>query len=535
MIYIHRRPLIWRTLWPARSCFPAAVLRSVADMYHGGTNFGHTAGQGISTSYDYNAPLTEFGFAREPKYGVLKRLHAVLHTFEAVIVGTEPAAQWWSQGVAGMPGLSLYNYTNKVAFLVNSNRTVDFTVRYNCTASAVRVAAPAPAPDDDDIPVPTASSLSLEVTVPHWSVTIVDGDACSAVFSTATEPDARPPPPPAEAGPAGSPSSDWSFWVEPTDLAWCRDAGRLRTLAKLPEHIDFTGGPLVTDYLLAEAELPAGPLPAGTALTAMPSPAVGGPLGGVARVDGFVDGRGFSVTPGWPVSLPTGSSGGPLHLRMSIQGLPNYLWSNKLCKNGGCNGDWDSHLENYDQGLLGQILLNSTSSTASAGSSGMVVTNLTDAGWRVCAGLHGEALNLSSPVAADPPGGWQAGTRPLSATGTWVRLQLPLPTLAAANTSVGVGLNLTGMAEGEAWVNGHSLGRYTLHVLPSEPACTVCNRTGPYDPNGECHFRCNKLAEPLYHAPRGWLNHHSVNNTVVLWERESGADPSKVSFASVVG
>jgi hypothetical protein len=33
----------------------------------------------------------------------------------------------------------------------------------------------------------------------------------------------------------------------------------------------------------------------------------------------------------------------------------------------------------------------------------------------------------------------------------------------------------------------------------------VCNRTGPYDPNGECHTRCGSYAEPLYHVPRGWI------------------------------
>ena len=40
-------------------------------MYHGGTNFGHTAGAGIATSYAYDAPLDEFGAESEPKYSLL--------------------------------------------------------------------------------------------------------------------------------------------------------------------------------------------------------------------------------------------------------------------------------------------------------------------------------------------------------------------------------------------------------------------------------------------------------------------------------
>ncbi|KAF8670752.1 hypothetical protein HU200_050417 [Digitaria exilis] len=47
-------------------------------MYHGGTNFGRTSGGPyITTSYDYDAPLDEYGNIRQPKYGHLKDLHNV--------------------------------------------------------------------------------------------------------------------------------------------------------------------------------------------------------------------------------------------------------------------------------------------------------------------------------------------------------------------------------------------------------------------------------------------------------------------------
>ncbi|XVF88934.1 hypothetical protein PTKIN_Ptkin19aG0090900 [Pterospermum kingtungense] len=52
-------------------------------MYHGGTNFGRTSGGPyITISYDYNAPLNEYGNLNQPKWGHLKQLHDVLHTME---------------------------------------------------------------------------------------------------------------------------------------------------------------------------------------------------------------------------------------------------------------------------------------------------------------------------------------------------------------------------------------------------------------------------------------------------------------------
>ncbi|XLU23026.1 hypothetical protein S245_059092, partial [Arachis hypogaea] len=51
--------------------------------YHGGTNFDRTAGGPyIATSYDYDAPLDEYGNKAQPKWGHLKELHRVLKSME---------------------------------------------------------------------------------------------------------------------------------------------------------------------------------------------------------------------------------------------------------------------------------------------------------------------------------------------------------------------------------------------------------------------------------------------------------------------
>ncbi|XP_008793242.1 beta-galactosidase [Phoenix dactylifera] len=60
-------------------------------MYHGGTNFGRTAGGPfIATSYDYDAPIDEYGLLREPKWGHLRDLHKAIKLCEPALVSGDP-------------------------------------------------------------------------------------------------------------------------------------------------------------------------------------------------------------------------------------------------------------------------------------------------------------------------------------------------------------------------------------------------------------------------------------------------------------
>ncbi|XP_074269405.1 putative beta-galactosidase [Silene latifolia] len=58
-------------------------------MFHGGTNFGNTAGRFVSTSYDYDAPVDEYGLPREPKYTHLKNLHKAIKMCEQAMVSSD--------------------------------------------------------------------------------------------------------------------------------------------------------------------------------------------------------------------------------------------------------------------------------------------------------------------------------------------------------------------------------------------------------------------------------------------------------------
>ncbi|CAL9104787.1 unnamed protein product [Musa textilis] len=60
-------------------------------MYHGGTNFGRTAGGPfITTSYDYDAPIDEYGLLRQPKWGHLTDLHKAIKWCEPALVSGDP-------------------------------------------------------------------------------------------------------------------------------------------------------------------------------------------------------------------------------------------------------------------------------------------------------------------------------------------------------------------------------------------------------------------------------------------------------------
>ncbi|KAH9300796.1 hypothetical protein KI387_012379, partial [Taxus chinensis] len=100
-------------------------------MYHGGTNFGRTAGGPfISTSYDYDAPLDEYGYIRQPKWGHLKELHQALKKNEVALtngdinsisLGHDLEATIYSVNTTGAC----------VAFLSNAHPRKDATVQFN--------------------------------------------------------------------------------------------------------------------------------------------------------------------------------------------------------------------------------------------------------------------------------------------------------------------------------------------------------------------------------------------------------------------
>ncbi|VAI15932.1 unnamed protein product [Triticum turgidum subsp. durum] len=89
-----------------------------------------------------------------------------------------------------------------------------------------------------------------------------------------------------------------------------------------------------------------------------------------------------------------------------------------------------------------------------------------------------------------------------------------------------VAIYLGSMGKGQAWVNGHLIGRYWSLVAPESGCSSSCNYPGAYS-ESKCQSNCGMPTQSWYHIPREWLQ--ESDNLLVLFE-ETGGDPSKISL-----
>ncbi|KAG9151014.1 hypothetical protein Leryth_003135 [Lithospermum erythrorhizon] len=124
-------------------------------MYHGGTNFGRTAGGPfIATSYDYDAPLDEYGLYRQPKWGHLKDLHRAIKLCEPALVNGDPTVT------------PLGNYQEAHVFKYKSGGCAAFLANYNQHSFA------------------KVSFGNMHYNLPPWSISILP-DCKNTVYNTA--------------------------------------------------------------------------------------------------------------------------------------------------------------------------------------------------------------------------------------------------------------------------------------------------------------------------------------------------------------
>ncbi|KAJ6370065.1 hypothetical protein OIU76_028354 [Salix suchowensis] len=122
-------------------------------MYHGGTNFGKTAGGPyITTSYDYDAPLDEYGNLNQPKWGHLKALHEILMSLEKTL--TYGSVE--HHDYQNLQYVTVYSYQgNRTCFMSTSNN-YDFHLNFE----------------------------GNDYVIPAWSVSILP-DCYTEVYNTA--------------------------------------------------------------------------------------------------------------------------------------------------------------------------------------------------------------------------------------------------------------------------------------------------------------------------------------------------------------
>ncbi|KAK6914327.1 Glycoside hydrolase 35, catalytic domain [Dillenia turbinata] len=138
-------------------------------MYFGGTNFGRTSGGPLyTTSYDYDAPIDEYGLLSQPKWGHLKDLHATVKLCEPALVALY-SPQYIELGA--YQEAHIYGQ-NARAEGINVNQSITGSL---CVAFLANI---------DEYKAASVTFMGQTYNFPTWSVSILP-DCRTTVFNSA--------------------------------------------------------------------------------------------------------------------------------------------------------------------------------------------------------------------------------------------------------------------------------------------------------------------------------------------------------------
>ncbi|KAK4429296.1 Beta-galactosidase 3 [Sesamum alatum] len=385
-------------------------------MFHGGTNFGRTAGGPfITTSYDYDAPIDEYGLIREPKYGHLKELHKAIKLCEHALVSSDPTVT--SLGSSQEARVFSSGDGSCAAFLANFNSTSAARVLFN----------------------------NKHYNLPPWSISILP-DCKNVVFNTAkvgTQTSRL------QMLPSDSQLHSWETYGE--DVTSLEDSSTFAAIGLL-EQINVTRDS--SDYLWyitnidigsSESFLRGGQKPTltvnsrGHALHVF----INGQLAGSAY--GTRENTRFTFT--GPVNLQVGTN--KISLLSIAMGLPN-------------NG---VHFENWNVGVLGRVVLDGLDQGK---------RDLSSQTWSYKVGLKGEQMNLVAPDKVSSVEWAQVSAiaqnqQPLR----WYKAYFDAP-----SGDEPLALDMRSMGKGQVWINGQNIGRYWMAY--ANGSCGVCHYAGTF-------------------------------------------------------
>ncbi|XP_073155787.1 beta-galactosidase 15-like [Henckelia pumila] len=443
-------------------------------MYHGGTNFGRTAGGPyITTSYDYNAPINEYGTLNEPKYGHLKNLHDVLHSIEKII----------TYGDMNNTDLGYYNYATiytlngtSSCFLGNSNRTNEAIMTIN----------------------------GIDHIVPAWSVTILP-DCKTEAYNTAkivTQSSVLVKKPnEAEEEPS---ALEWKWRSEVMNETIVLGKGPI-SATKLVDQKAIND---VSDYLwyMTSVNLEENdPIWSDDMILSVNGTGHilhaylnGEYLGSQTGSYGVFN---YKFEKKVKTKLKTGNN--QITLLSATMGLQNY------------GGGFDS----VGTGLPGPIEIITRQGDET------IIKDLTGHEWSYKIGIDGFNHEIYDSHAKSGSDQWQSGEFPVDQMFTWYKRSFKAP---PGDDPVVV--DLLGLGKGMAWVNGNSLGRYWPSYITNEWCQSdPCDYRGPYW-EYKCGTGCGEPTQRYYHVPRSFMK--DSDNELVLFE-EFGGDPSLVNFKTI--
>ncbi|CAI9111681.1 OLC1v1011966C1 [Oldenlandia corymbosa var. corymbosa] len=445
-------------------------------MYHGGTNFGRTAGGPfITTSYDYEAPIDEYGLARFPKWGHLKDLHRAIMLCENVMLRTEPKLLQ----LGPLLEADVYEDTSGAcaAFIANTDDKNDKSVMFR----------------------------NVSYDLPAWSVSILP-DCKTVVFNTAKVGSQTSV---VEMVPSNftlsmvSPNKDFKgltwevfqekamIWGEPdftrtgfvdqinttkdtTDYLWCSTS----FFVDANEEILKTGS-RSSAMLSVESK--------GHALHAFVN----------QKLQATASGNGthppFNFTS--PIVLKPGKND------ISILGLTVGL------QNAGMFYEW------IGAGLTSVKILGLKNGTL----------DLSTYTWAYKMGVQGEQLKIYQLDGTNSVKWGSTSEPPVQQPLTWYKIVVDPP---PGNEPVG--LDMVHMGKGMAWLNGEEIGRYWPRKSSKHEECVLhCDYRGKFMPD-KCSTGCGEPTQRWYHIPRSWFK--PSGNVLVFFE-EKGGDPTKIRFS----
>ncbi|KAG6432902.1 hypothetical protein SASPL_104492 [Salvia splendens] len=385
-------------------------------MYHGGTNFGRTAGGPfVTTSYDYDAPIDEYGLPRQPKYNHLKELHTAIKLCGRTLVDADPTVT------------NLGNYEQAHIFTSKSGHCTAFLSNYHWDASA------------------RVTFNKMHYDLPPWSISILP-DCKTVAFNTATMRSKTSLP---QMLPTNVQMVSWETFNE--DISSSDNDARI-TVVGLLEQLNVTRD--ASDYLWYTTSVQISP--AESFLRGGQGPVLSVDSAGHA-LHVFVNGKFLGSAFGTQENKKfTFSKSANFHAGVnSIEllsvnmGLPNI----------------GHRFETWNTGVLGPVSLHGLDHGTQ---------DLSWQKWSYKVGMTGEAMDLYSPSKISSVDWMKASLavdsqQPL----TWYKAYFNSP-----NGNEPLALDMSSMGKGQAWVNGQSIGRYW--TANAEGQCNGCSYKGTY-------------------------------------------------------
>ncbi|KZV53365.1 beta-galactosidase 3-like [Dorcoceras hygrometricum] len=385
-------------------------------MFHGGTNFGRTAGGPfITTSYDYDAPIDEYGLPRQPKYDHLKELHKAIKLCEPALVASDPTVT------------NLGNYEQAHAFSSKSGQCAAFISNFHLDTSA------------------TVKFNNMRFELPPWSISILP-DCRNVVFNTAKVAARKSE---AQMLPTSVRTLSWETFSE--DPITNVDSKKI-TVVGLLEQLNVTRD--ASDYLWYTTSINISPTESFLHGGGKPILTVDSAGHGLhVFINGQSSGSAYGTRGNWKVAF---SSSVNLHAGMNTiallsvsVGLPNVGHS----------------FESWSTGILGPVTIHGLDHG---------IWDLSRQKWSYNIGLKGEAMNLASPMQISSID-WIHESfvankqQPL----TWFKTYFNAP---LGNQPLA--LDLSSMGKGQVWINGQSIGRYWS--VYATGTCSGCSYAGTY-------------------------------------------------------